>query len=278
VGLLALARAALGVAAAVRPGRRHVLVSLLVWGSLMLGNLGPLAPFSLLHQLPVYDSLRVPSRFAVLVGLQLALLAAHGCELLRSRIHRPRLAWGVGAALGCAVCVDLLSASWPLAGLWREPPLSSEPPAAVFQLVKRNYQRFYASYPRLNLGTPICYVGGMSWPVSRALWLGPSAQLRVEPGAGHVSSWSSSPNGLRAEVELSRPARVVANRNFAEGFRSNLGTPLADDGRLAVDLPAGRHSLELRYRPSELLPSAAVSGVGLLGLAWLLRARRPRKP
>ena len=83
VGVLVLSLAALGVPAALRRGRLQLLLGLGVWSSLMLGNLGPLSPFSLLHHLPVYDSLRVPSRFAVFVTLYLAVLAAHGCELLR---------------------------------------------------------------------------------------------------------------------------------------------------------------------------------------------------
>jgi hypothetical protein len=276
VGFLVLALALIGAFGTLRRAGLQLLVGLGLWSSLMLGNLGPLSPFSLLHRLPVYDSLRVPSRFAVFVTFYLALLAAHGCELLLQRAPRPTLSRALGALLAAAVCVDLSTASWPAVRLWKEPPLSGEPSAEHFHLERRDYYRFYASYPRLNLGTPTCYVGGMNWPVSHALWLGPSAQLRLTRAAGRILSWTRSPNVLHADVELKQPARLVANQNFAPGYRSNIGTPIEDRGRLALDLPAGKHAIELRYRPKEFVPSAAISCAGIVVVAWLLLRRRSR--
>jgi hypothetical protein len=145
-------------------------------------------------------------------------------------------------------------------------------------LVRRNYYRNYASYPRLNLGTPICYIGGIDWPVSRALWLGSEPQARFASDAGHVTQLVQSPNSYRAEVSSSAPARLVFNQNYAPGYVSNLGAPVEDHGRLALDLPAGSHRLELRYRPAELLPSAAISCVGLMLLGGLALRRGPRTP
>lgn len=278
MGFVVLALALLGMLAVVRRSQLQVSFGLALWTSLMLGNLGPLSPFSLLHRLPVYDSLRVPSRFAVFVSLCLAVLAAHGCDALLARMPHPRWAFLVGGVLVAAVGVDLCTASWHVVKLWHEPALSDQPPAEAFHLVHRDYYRYYASYPRLNLGTPTCYVGGMNWPVSKALWLGPSVQLRLQPSAaGHVLRYAQTPNALHAELDLQQPARVIVNQNFAPGFVSNLGSPIEDRGRLALDLPAGKHELELRYRPPELTASAAISCVGMCILAWLLLSRRSRQ-
>ena len=278
IGITALALAALGLLRAVRGRWWHLLLGLGLWGSLMLGNLGTFAPFSLLHKLPVYDSLRVPSRFAVFVTLYLALLAAHGCEALLRRVSRPRLATALGMLLAAGVCADLLGASMPIVRLWREPPLADvEARADQFHLVNQDYYRFYASYPRLNLGTPTCYAGGMNWTASRALWLGALPQVRVAPDAGRVLSWTKTPHVLRAEVELTRPARVITNQNYAPAFRSHSGTPVDDRGRLALDLPAGKHTVELSYLPRELRVSAAVSCGGLALMLWLLLAGGPRR-
>ncbi|MET0390214.1 MAG: hypothetical protein ABW321_29855 [Polyangiales bacterium] len=253
-------------------GRRRwqLPVGLALFGTLMLGNIGPLAPYSLLHHLPVYDSLRVPSRFSVLTTFYLALLAAHGCDGLLRRWQRPRGVLAIGAVAALVVAVDVISASWPtITSAWREPPLSNEPPAREYHQVQRDYYRWYASYPRLNLGTTTCYVGGMNWPVSAALWLGPSRQLRSLSRGGRIHSLEQTPHRLHARIELREPGRVVLNQNFAPSFVSSHGRVVADRGRVAVDLPAGTHDLALVYQPAELVPALISSALGLGLLTWL---------
>jgi hypothetical protein len=134
----------------------------------------------------------------------------------------------------------------------------------------------YASYPRLNIGTPTCYVGGMNWPVSQKLWVGQKPQVQLPIAAGELRSWKRTPNTFQASVALNQPARLRFNQNFARGFVSNHGSPVDDDGLLALDLPAGEHEVELRYRPPEFSPSAAVSGIGLVTLVLLLLRRKVR--
>jgi len=258
-------------------GPRHLLLGLVLYGVLMLGNVHAYAPFSLLHNFPIYDSLRVPSRFAVLFTFYLALLAGHACDRLlqlRAPRSRTRLAWATAACLACTL--DILLVTWPIVDRWSEPALDRAQPAPELMLVNRDYYRFYASYPRLNLGTPACYVGGMNWAVSSALWLGARPQLRLVARRAKLISWRKTPDTFIAEVDLPVPSRAILNQNFASGFVTNLGVIVNDHGRLAVDLPAGRHRLELVYRPAELIPSAAVSGIGV-GLVVLLSWLGPRR-
>ena len=157
--------------------------------------------------------------------------------------------------------------------MWDAPPLSAATPAAQFHLVPRYGN--YASYPRLNVGTPACYVGGMNWPVSSALWVGEKPQVRVPAGTAQLRDWSRTPNGFDASLSVSDHTRVRFNQNFARGFMSDQGTPVDDQGLLALDVPAGDHKLQIRYRPPELLASVAISGIGLL-LALYLLLRRER--
>lgn len=278
VGVAVVVLAAFGSLVAVTRQRWHLLAALSLYAALMCGDLGEYAPFSLLHRLPIYDSLRVPSRFAIFVTFFVALLAAHAIDAMLCALRRPRLANVLGTLAAASICSDLLVASWPTVKLWREPPLSTAAPAAEFHLVARDYYAWYASYPRLNLGTPACYVGGMKWPVSRGLWLGAKPQVRVSDHVNEVRDpvrdWTWTPNRISATVSLETPANVLFNQNFARGFVSNIGHPKAADGLLALDLPAGEHTIELRYRPREFVPSAAVSLAGLVAMLWLLLGRR----
>jgi hypothetical protein len=274
VGVVVVIMALIGLVVVLRQRRWHLVLGLALFTSLMLGNLGDYAPYSLLHHLPIYDSLRVPSRFAIFFTLYLALLAAHALDHGLRRLPRPRLASNIGVLVAAGVFCDLVVASWPQTNLWAGAPLSSEPAAQHFHLVTRNYHESYASYPRLNLGTRSCYVGGMNWPVSPALWLGDRPQVEVPPQAGKLQHWERTPNTFRAHVSLRAEARLRFNQNAARDFVSNTGTISSAKGLLALDLPAGEHHLTVKYRPRELLPSAAVSGIGLLGLLAILWRRR----
>jgi hypothetical protein len=280
VGVVVVLLAGAGLAVVLRKRLWHLLLGLGLYSVIMLGNFSDFAPYSLLHRLPVYDSLRVPSRFAIFVTFYLALLAAHALDAGMTLLRRPRAAAAAGALLALGIGTDIVCVGWTQASKWTGAPLSEAAPAAEFHLVARNYKG-YASYPRLNVGTNVCYVGGMNWPVSRALWIGQQPQVRVPSDAGELHRWERTPNTVRADLTLQAPARVLLNQNYARGFSSNLATPLSADGLVAVDLPAGHHALTVTYRPPELLPSAAVSGIGILLLLWLLLRSRhglPRSP
>jgi uncharacterized membrane protein YfhO len=81
-----------------------------------------------------------------------------------------------------------------------------------------------------------------------------------------------------ADVDLSAPARVVFNQNYARGFVSSVGSVVEDRGRLAVDLPGGTHYIELTYAPAWFWPSAALSLVGLALSLLQLRVLSRRRP
>ena len=274
VGVAVVLMALIGLVLVLRQRRWHLLLGLALFTSLMLGNVGDYAPYSLLHHLPVYDSLRVPSRFAIFFTLYLALLAGHALDQGLRRLQRPRSVTTIGVLVALGVCVDLNVASWPQTNLWTGAPLSQEAPAQEFHLVARNYHESYASYPRLNLGTRVCYVGGMNWPVSSALWLGARPQIDVSPQAGELLHWERTPNTFRARVLLRSETRLRFNQNAAPGFVSSTGTISDNKGLLALDLPDGQHDLTVRYSPAELVPTAAVSGIGLIGLFAILMRRR----
>ena len=102
-------------------------------------------------------------------------------------------------------------------------------------------------------------------------------------GEGEVVEVDIGHNDVALSVRLPAPARVVVNQNHLPGFRATAGTVADHDGLLAVDLPAGEHSLELRYRPTRLIAGLAASGLAML--AWIVavavlvrRSRGPIRP
>jgi len=271
VGYGVLALAAIGLVACLRQRRYAVIVVGALFLGLTLGEHGNASPWSLVHRLPIYDSLRAPSRFSVLLTLFIALAAGMGLDLLLRRVPRKRelVAWLV--VLG--VAIDIAAVNVRVINRWRDPPIQTEPVHERFYLTRDiPYERNFASFPRLNVGTTGCYEA-MNFSVARGLWSGDEAQARVPQGTGEVNAWGRTTTHVWADVTLSAPGRVLFNQNYAPGWHASQGEVVDDAGQLAVDAPAGRQRIELVYRPATLWPGAIAFLLGVVLCACLLRKR-----
>ncbi len=94
---------------------------------------------------------------------------------------------------------------------------------------------------------------------------------------------ASSPDRLLLEAQVDAPGLVVLADTFYPGWEARVdGTlaPIHPANLLfrAVAVPAGRHTIEFRYRPRSFRYGVAASGMGALVCAFVLvRARRGRK-
>lgn len=278
---------ACGILLACARRRGSIALGFLLFGGLMLGDHFWGAPWALLHRLPIYDSLRVPSRFAVFFTFYLALAAALALDTLAAWLARAGLARGSrgwGAALSLApyaialgLVIDLCAANYAIVDRWKRPPVAHGPVAARHHLSDLAYGRWYASFPRLNVGSRRCYEA-MTFKVPKGLWTGDKAQARIEarPGAarprGEVRDWGRTTSTAWAEVMLEGPARVVFNQGFAPGWTSSVGVAQRDPkGRLVVDAPTGKHHIRLVYRPPTLWWALGLSAAGLIAAVGVAR-------
>jgi hypothetical protein len=274
IGVGALALAALGCVISLRCKHFALPAGALFFAGLTLGD-GPWwHPWSLLRHLPIYESLRVPSRFAVLLTFNLALLAASGLDAL-SRALRARgvrrLATALPWALALTLAADLTLVSTDIIDEWHA-AAAAPAPAAHFHLVSdRGYYNDIATYPARNVGSVGCYEP-MGDDVPATLWVGEVPQARVED-VGAVRADGRDPSAVWAEVDLPCAGRVVFNQRWNPDWHTDRGAVVADDGRLAVALPPGVHRVRVRYAPRSVLPSLALTAVGLLIAAALLRPR-----
>jgi hypothetical protein len=100
---------------------------------------------------------------------------------------------------------------------------------------------------------------------------------------GTVLSFERRPDHVRIEAETKNDGLLVVADAYWDGWKAFLdGRPadieIADGLMRAVRWPAGRHVLDMRYRPAEVRLGTVVSGVAaflLLGL--LLREQRQRR-
>jgi len=144
-----------------------------------------------------------------------------------------------------------------LAGTWRGPPLATTGRVPEFYYFDvrtpgRDLDRYPAKpdLPTVNVGTGWCYTG-MGYRPAPGLWAGNVAQVSVLP-AGTVHSFHRTTRTFSADVELPATGRAIFNQTKSLGWHSNGGKLETHDGLTAVDLPPGRHRLELSYAPASM--------------------------
>jgi hypothetical protein len=114
----------------------------------------------------------------------------------------------------------------------------------------------------------------------------PEATAGPLPPARPRGSWAAAsfladePERAEIATSASVPSLLVLTRSWDAGWEARLdGTPVplrrAQLALLAVDVPAGEHRLELRYRPFSFRVGLGVSAAGLVGLLALALAGPP---
>lgn len=269
------------VLAARRRGARWLLSGALLFGLLTMGNFAAWAPWTWIHRLPIYDSLKVPSRFGVLMLLHVALLAGLGVDGIARRVRelaprRPRAAL-YGAAIASAIALlGIADVSRmhraALDGKWRDPPISRSLPLPYF-VATRPEARLGAGedenpvpawFPQLNLGSGYCY-SGMRYHGALGLWQGPLPQVRTGPGVGRLLDEGHTTSTVWAVVEVPQPSLLTFNRTWAPDWVSNYGRVERDSlERMTVVVPPGHHRVVLEYRPPTLAPALLATLLGLL--------------
>jgi hypothetical protein len=288
------------------PRRRERRIDLAIFATLVwcaLGRIRPLSLAALLHALPAFRSLRVPSRFLgpAMVGFGLLATAALVAGRRFAESRGPRLALAARAvalvlALGVALDICLTNQRVMQQGL--EPVLPRGPASAdFFQNSAADYSRL-ATYPVAGFGTRGCYVA-LEWKPAPGIVDGRGPQARLEPHSGGTiveKRWS--PNRLDFDLQLDASATLIVNQNYETGWQVNggeiVGAYIVPErrfwdirarpsdlptkgaiGLLAVPLAPGTHHLSLWHRPPWLWPGVLFSLLGL-GLAGATLWRKPR--
>ena len=317
VGVVPVALMLVGVLVALfvrDPRRRERRIDLAMFATLVwcaLGQVRPLSLAALLHALPAFRSLRVPSRFLgpAMVGFGLLATAALAAGRRVAEGRGPRVALAARAlalALVVGVAFDVCFTNRQVMQQGLEPVLPRGPASAdFFQNSAADYSRL-PTFPVAGVGTRGCYVA-LEWKPAPGIADGRGPQARLEPPtAGTVVETGWSPNRLELDVRLDAPATVIVNQNYETGWRAQdrrqdhredgeiVGAYVVPErrfwdirarpaelpvkgaiGLLAVSLPAGARRLVLVHRPPWLLTGGFLSLLGAaMSVTILRRARR----
>ncbi len=266
----------LGLLLALR-GRRWVVVGATFFLLLTLGDFSRFAPWSLLHMLPGFGSMRVPSRFIILLTFYLALAAglaldravAVGRALLRSRVVPSVLALLVVGGIACQMGSEDVIGEVHYEPI--HPQATEEPEFYLVPAPGPDESAFLEEgihFPARGVGQVACVAGTPYYPAP-GLWTGPGPQVRVE--SGRLNAFSMTANTATADVTLASEGDLTFNRTWAPDWVSNVGRVEADAlGRVVVrGVPAGSSQVRISYAPRELMPGLLLSVLGVAGCVAL---------
>jgi hypothetical protein len=255
---------------------------------LAMGDFAEWSPHQIIHKLPVFAQLRSPHRFVVIValfacvgaGIALGrledLFPAIG-RVLRGLVSLPgggrlgplgRLAFGAAGALLTAKIALFAWESFvtdaKLDSVWvMDTPRRYDAP---FRQSRGNRWDEQAFAPA-SLGSLQCFEE-TAFPQSAAL-TGDAKQeeYAADPSVATVERRAWSPNAITLHVVASAEATILVNQNWHPAWSADVGQVRAENGLLAVRVPAGDHQVRLRFRDRLVIFGFVVSSLAWLGVA-----------
>jgi|SRR5271166_528761 len=265
---------------------------LLIW----MGSQGPLSPWEILHHLPVFSAMRVPSRAIIPFTLTLAVMAGFGLDWIRKRGRR--FGPAIALILIAVATLDCFLVGTP--NYWyvvSKPELEVQvPPGDSFRQVSHAVPDHELNYARHNAGVKYCYENlTYRWPTAikgyDQLYYQGEQSIFSGPGTVRLEKWT--PNALEYDVDAASPGELLTiNQNYDPSWRLTGGTGQVFGfgalstgqirgfpdlpGLLTVNLPAGHQLLELSYRPASVIAGTAITLITLVVslVLWFVERRK----
>ena len=230
------------------------------------------SPYAFLKQLPIFEGMRVPSRFSLAVAFCVAIVAA----ILFGNVHRAqseRKYFAVG--LNFLLCLftaeivvansHLLQGTFPI-----EFRQQKFPHLASFQydFERSPFERDSPMYTSMlsNKSMVHCYE---PLSVKRKVIAG-TAFVSTEPEARILSSLVLQ-NRIEVQLAAQKPVLLSLNHNFARGWslvvNQEKKVPLKSFSK--ISLPEGRVSAKFEYTPPLLREGVLLASLGVLIFLWL---------
>lgn len=235
------------------------------------GDAQPLALWPILHGLPMFDSVRLPSRFLVPFTLVVGMLAGYGTDWLAERWPN----WG--APIGLAVMVlatvnCLLIGPQDLESVLQYPARPAAP-ARVFHQIAHGPGNNGMLIPAMeNTGVVDCY-DYTQWNTNVHASDRPGYRGEVYLlGRGSVELERWTPNALTYSVSVPAAGEVVVNQNYDRWWRvvAGRGAVVNENGLIGVRVLAATQNVTIAYRDYGALIGMlmTLATIGLTIVLW----------
>lgn len=272
------------------------LVTAVICFLVALGNFASVAPWTLLHYLPVFSNARVPSRFLMPCVLSISLLAGFVLDAIRAKIGDFSGTGSLRSFLKkhldllttflLALCfMDLVMVgNHSLAGIFSRRPTEPMPKneniitvakmgevSPMTEAMLANYCTLYG-YEPVHIPIHAQHVGH---PLYRGevYFVHDERQTNMEEDSAPIATITHwSPNTVRVRVENAERGRIVVNRNWEDGWKSKPPhKAIFYEGLLAAEVNPGTHEILFYYSPPVVWIGLFVSCVSMVvALVWLL--------
>jgi hypothetical protein len=267
-----------------------------------LGHFHEYAPWTLLHELPVFSSHHVPTRWLYPALLLFAIVAAATGESWLERLGRGRRVAEVAAlAVVAFVALDISAESFrPMRrAFWMEmPEVSRAPEYRQYRRVPSELKYRRPDYAPPALPAMFAGVGVIDCTLQPALnvWApkrpngrpfgmgaigadeaGYRGEAFLASGSGKAQITQFSPNKVHVKVSDARPGDLlVVNQNFDPGWRVNGERAIDHGDRIAIRISEPNAELTFRYRPPFLIVSLLLCAatIALVWFYWKRKAGR----
>jgi hypothetical protein len=249
------------------------------------GNFSRFAPWALMHDLPVLNNMRGPSRFLILFVFAVCVLAGMVIDEIRRRLasRRDGLRHWADFAAGLLVIAALIDSMivgrasfqgiFPLV----PPKIGPRQPAIATITGQKTHttEAMLANYCVLDTEEVIPFPISVL-PRDHPGYLGELYFVPDNAGreaiADRVELESWTPNAVRVRVTVDTSGFVVLNRNWEEGWTAIPPYRATQfRGLIAARAEPGSHSIAFSYRPRVFLVGMIVSLVTfILAAAWVL--------
>ena len=230
---------------------------------LVLGSFAsPWSPWDLLHRLPGFESMRVPSRFILLALFALALMAGRGMDALVSLFSYRRGAMTI--LLFCAIAGTHLLVSLPILGEAFTVLPDRIARTGDFRQVTGDPNRMYSAF-LANEGTV------------KAAWLSAYQGGRGIFDGNQLHEWYSeedkilvrhrefTPNRITFTIASPTGGTLVVGQGFDAGWRRSDGGEVREFHDLvSCRIDAGQQKLEIYYRPDYFYLGLIISLVSIV--------------
>ena len=246
-----------------------------LWGSLGRGAFYDL--WALLHKLPIYGSLRVPSRFILGFIFCISLFSGLGLSKLECIISGKRFAKFIISVIIGVIFFDLFLVNLPLlANTFNIKPLNIQ----RYSEFKQRYRGFNlfpkksrsSMYPILlsNSGIINSYdvIGVKRGDVKTVADYDYKGETYFLNPDNEIEALTFSPNRIEVVANAQVEDLLVINQNFYQGWRAKVDKQTKQvkpfNGLISLNLPAGRHEVVFYYLPNSFIFGSIISLISIL--------------
>jgi len=252
---------------------------------LVMGHSSPVNLWGMLHHVPIYRSLTVPSRFIFCVIFPVALFSGFGLAHVENGLRK------YGRVVSCLILVFVTLDLWQVNGVllknvFRIPPqhvaretVFRQRYAAVNFYKEKSLSRS-SQYPIFlsNSGVLEAYecAAVKRGDVRIASDPGYRGEAYLKSGNGRILDVHFSPNAIGVSVDMDGNDTLIVNQNYYSGWRvranGNDLRPAVYNGLTAARLGAGRQDVVFYYLPGSFILGLCLSlSFAVTLILWLAR-------